>query len=125
MKTIVIDSIKQILADRIVVALILLLILSSLAYCIYVGLSLHPSDLQVAVHYTAYGQTSFYREKWYYLISFILFGLVLATAHSALVVKLYVQERRQMAILFAWLSILLIAIAWFLTRAVLGIAFPT
>lgn len=125
MKTIVVDSIKQILADRVVVALILFLILSSLAFCIYVGVSLHPSDLQVAVHYTAYGQTSFYREKWYYLISFIIFGLIIATVHSALVVKLYVQERRQMAILFAWLSILLIIIAWFLTRAVLGIAFPS
>jgi hypothetical protein len=125
MKIELINSIKQILADRVVAALILLLILSSLAYCIYVGVSLHPSDLQVAVHYTAYGQTSFYREKWYYLISFILFGLILAIVHSALIVKMHVQERRQLAILFAWLSILLVAIAWFLARAVLGIAFPT
>jgi hypothetical protein len=125
MKTIVVNSIKQIFADRIVVALTLLFILLSLVYCVYVGISLHPSDLQVAVHYTAYGETSFYREKWYYLISFILFGLVIAVSHTALIVKLFVQERRQIAILFAWLSIFLVVIMWFITRAVLGIAFPS
>lgn len=107
------------------VALILLFILMSLIYCVYVGVSLHPSDLQVAVHYTAYGETNFYREKWYYLISFILFGLVVAASHTALIVKLFVQERRQIAILFAWLSILLVVIMWFIARAVLGIAFPS
>lgn len=107
------------------VALILLFILMTLTYCVYVGVSLHPSDLQVAVHYTAYGETSFYREKWYYLISFILFGLVVAVSHTALIVKLFVQERRQIAILFAWLSIFLVVIMWFITRGVLGIAFPS
>jgi hypothetical protein len=125
MKTVVINSIKQVFADRIVVALMLLFVLMSLVYCVYVGISLHPSDLQVAVHYTAYGETSFYREKWYYLISFILFALVVAVAHVALIVKLFVQERRQIAILFAWLSIFLVVIMFLITRAVLGIAFPT
>jgi len=125
MKAVVVNSIKQIFADRIVVALIFLFILMSLAYCVYVGISLHPSDLQVAVHYTAYGETSFYREKWYYLISFIIFGLVVAASHTALIVKLFVQERRQIAILFAWLSIFLVVIMWFITRGVLGIAFPS
>ena len=113
------------LADRIVAAVILLFVLMSFVYCIYVGVSLHPSDLQVAVHYTAYGETSFYREKWYYLISFILFGLVVVSVHTVLIVKLFIQERRQIAILFAWLSIFLVVIMWFVTRAVLGIAFPS
>jgi hypothetical protein len=125
MKTVVVNSIKQVFADRIVVALIFLFILMSLVYCVYVGVSLHPSDLQVAVHYTAYGETSFYREKWYYLVSFILFGLIVAATHTALIIKLFVQERRQIAILFAWLSIFLVVIMWFITRAVLGIAFPS
>jgi hypothetical protein len=124
MKTVVFNSIKQIFADRLVVALIFLFILISIAYCIYVGVSLKPSDLQVAVHYTAYGETNFYRDKWYYLVSFIIFGIVVMSAHTALIVKLFTQERRQLAILFAWLSILLVVIAWFITRAVLGIAFP-
>lgn len=123
MKTNFITSLKLILADRLVTAMLVVFILACTAYCIYVGVSLRPSDLQVAVHYTAFGGTSFYREKWYYLISFIMFGLILGVIHSILVVKLYVQERRQMAILFAWLSFLLLLIAWIITNSVLKVAF--
>lgn len=103
--------------------MIVVLVLMGLAYCIYVGVSLRPSDLQVAVHYTAFGPTGFYREKWYYLIAFVIFGLLVAVMHSILVVKLYIQGRRQIALLFAWMSLLLIVIAFFMTRAVLKVAF--
>lgn len=123
MKTNFITSLKLILADRLVTVMLVVFILACAAYCIYVGVSLRPSDLQVAVHYTAFGGTSFYREKWYYLISFIMFGLILGVIHSILVVKLYVQERRQMAILFAWFSFLLLLIAWIITNSVLKVAF--
>lgn len=103
--------------------LLLMFVLACFSYCIYVGVSLRPSDLQVAVHYTAFGETSFYREKWYYLLSFIVFGLILAAVHSILIVKLYVQERRQIAILFTWFSFLLLLIAWIMTHSVLKVAF--
>lgn len=123
MKNNFITSLKLILSDRLIAVMLLVFILACVAYCIYVGVSLQPSDLQVAVHYTAFGGTSFYREKWYYLISFIVFGLILAVVHSILVVKLYVQERRQIAIMFAWLSYLLLFIAWMITHSVLRVAF--
>lgn len=123
MKTNFITSLKLILSDRLMTVLLLTFILSCISYCIYVGVSLRPSDLQVAVHYTAFGETSFYREKWYYLLSFIMFGLILAVIHSILIVKLYAQERRQIAILFAWFSFLLLLIAWIMTHSVLKVAF--
>jgi hypothetical protein len=123
MKLNLINSIKPILADRLMAILMILLILICLAYCVYVGVSLRPSDLQVAVHYSAYGETSFYRDKWYYLITFIVFGIMLAVMHTALVAKIYLQGHRQLALLFAWLSLLLIVIAWFMTWAVLKVAF--
>jgi hypothetical protein len=123
MKTNFLTYVKTILTDRLATALIILLVVLCLAYCVYVGVSLRPSDLQVAVHYTAFGGTSFYREKWYYLISFIVFGALVAVMHTVLIVKLYVQGRRQVALLFAWLSILLIAIAWLITWSILKVAF--
>ena len=86
------------LADRLMTALVVVLILLAAGYCVYVGLSLRPSDLQVAVHYTAFGGTSFYRDKWYYLINFIAIGAIIGAAHTALIVKLYTQGRRQMAL---------------------------
>lgn len=123
MKSNIITSLKLILADRLITVLLLIYVIACLVYSIYVGISLRPSDLQVAVHYTAFGETSFYREKWYYLISFIFFGLMLAAVHSALIIKLYVQERRQIALLFCGFSFLMLIIAWALTRSVLNVAF--
>jgi hypothetical protein len=123
MKLNLINSIKPILADRLMAVLIILLVLICLAYCIYVGVSLRPSDLQVAVHYSAYGETTFYRDKWYYLITFIAFGVLQAVMHTALIAKIYLQGRRQLALLFAWLSLFLVVITWFMTWAVLKVAF--
>jgi hypothetical protein len=123
MKTQLLTSLKQIAADRLMVVLLSVFILACLAYCLYVGVSLRPSDLQVAVHYSAFGETRFYREKWYYLLSFIMFGLILAIVHTSLIVKMYVQERRQLALLFTYLSFLILLIAWILTHSVLKVAF--
>lgn len=119
----VLTSVKAVLADRLITALAVVLVLLAAGYCVYVGLSLRPSDLQVAVHYTSFGGTSFYRDKWYYLINFIVIGALVGIMHTALIIKLYIQGRRQIALLFAWLSLLVMVIAFFLTRAVLNIAF--
>lgn len=123
MKTNLFNSIKPILSDRLMTALIIVFIIFCLAYSVYVGASLRPSDLQVAVHYTAFGETSFYREKWYYLVSFILFGVIVAATHTALIAKLYLQGRREIALAFVWLSLLIVIIAWFIAWSVLKVAF--
>lgn len=123
MKNNLIATIKLILADRLLTSMVAVLILLCLGYCTYVGVSLRPSDLQVAVHYTAFGTSGFYREKWYYLITFIVFGVLVGAIHTALVVKLHMQGRRQIAFMFAWMSILLMIIAFFMTQSVLKVAF--
>lgn len=123
MKTTIISSLKLLLSDRLLTFLTILLVLVCAAYCIYVGVSLRPSDLQVAVHYSAFGGTGFYRDKWYYLVSFIIFGSLIAIVHSILTVKLYVQGRRQIALLFISFGLLLIIIAWFITWSILKVAF--
>ena len=123
MKTNTINYIKTILSDRVMAALIVIFIIACLVYCVFVGISLRPSDLQVATHYTAFGDATFYREKWYYFINFIAFGLLLMIAHTILGMKLYIQGRRQIALFFMGFSLLLVIIAWFLTRAILRVAF--
>jgi hypothetical protein len=123
MKTDFINTAKMILSDRLMTVLIILFVILCAAYCVYVGISLRPSDLQVAVHYTAYGETSFYRDKWYYLITFIVFGVTMAIMHTVLTAKAYAQGRRQMALLFLGLSYFLVLIAWFITWSILKVAF--
>jgi hypothetical protein len=123
MKTEFINTTKMILTDRLTTVLTIVFILLCAAYCVYVGASLHPSDLQVAVHYTAYGETNFYRDKWYYLITFIVFGIIIAVVHTMLMAKIYTQGRRQMALLFLGISYLLVIVTWFITWSILKVAF--
>lgn len=122
MKNNFITAVKLIIADRAVAVWLAVFLLGCLAYCIYVAASLHPNDLQVAVHYTAFGGTNFYREKWYYLLSFIVFGITFAAIHTGIVMKLYTQQRRQIALVFISLSFFMLLMAWIVTWSVLRIA---
>jgi len=117
------EPLKQFLEDRLLATLAIALAVLAIVYSIYVGVSLQPSDLQVAVHYTAFGDTNFYRDKWYYLATFIGFGLIFAIAHPILAVKLFMQDRRDIALIFLIISLFLLVVAWFLTSAILGVAF--
>src|SRR5665648_490129 len=94
-----------------------------LAYVLYVAFSLQPVSLQVATHYSAFGETHFYRNKWYYLISFAVFGVMVAVAHISIMVKLISLQMRPLGIAFGWLSILTLIIAAVIAHSVLDIAF--
>lgn len=102
-----------------------LVVISALTilYVLYVVLSLRPTDVQVATHYSAFGDTHYYRNKWQYILSFIGFGLVFASIHIAIILKLLKEDFRPLAIAFAWLSLILLAIAFIFTHSVLSIAF--
>jgi len=117
------DLIKSYFRDRTIVGLTAVLCLTAVAYIVYVALALEPSDLQVAVRYTAFGDTHFYRDKWYYLLSFVLFSVTLTGLHIALAIKLYGRQQRQLAILLLFLTMFLFIIGWIVTRSVLRIAF--
>lgn len=122
MKQTIETLVKRVITDRPFMVLVVVFLAVCLAYCVYVAFSIHPSDLQMAVHYTAFGETGYYREKWQYLISFLLFGIVMAIAHTMIAVKLYNEDRRSFAVGFMWFSFILLAISWVLTWSVLKIA---
>ena len=123
MKHIITTSLKQILADRAMAFLCLGLVVAGIIYIAYVAFSLNPSDLQLATRYTAYGETHFYRNKWYYLVTFIAFGALFIVAHIGMIVKLYLNDLRQLAFAFAWLSAVMLVLAFVYTYSVLGIAY--
>ena len=98
-------------------------LLGSISYIIYVALNLSASDLQLAVRYTAYGDTNFYRDQWWYLFSFVAFGVLFLIAHIGMTAKLVATEQRQLAFAFAWLSVIVLVLMFAYTYAVLGIAY--
>ena len=99
------------------------IIFIALAYMAYVILSLRPTDVQVAMHYSAFGETHYYRNKWYYLLSFVAFGLVVVSLHLAILFKLIREDFRSLAVGFAWLTIILLGLACIFAHSVLSIAF--
>lgn len=123
MKHIIQSTIKQVTADRPMTLLSLAVLLGGIGYIVYVAFSLSPSDLQLATRYTSYGETHFYREKWWYLLSFIGFGLLFMAAHVGMMAKLFTIGLKQLAYAFAWLSIVVLVLMFVYTYSVLSIAY--
>lgn len=123
MKNTIQTASTQVFSDRKLLSLLAVLLIGSIGYIIYVGLSLSASDLQLATRYTAFGETHVYRSKWYYLLNFIAIGLVFLIVHIGMTVKLYTSEMKQMAYAFAWLSLLVLGLLVYYTYQVLGIAY--
>lgn len=123
MKTRFFSAIKPILADRQLLGFLIAIAGFSLLYVLYVVLSLRPTDVQVATHYSAFGDTHYYRNKWYYMFSFVVFGFVFASVHIGIILKLIKEDFRPLAIAFAWLSLMLLIVAFILTHSILSIAF--
>lgn len=124
MNTIIKESFKKLLADRYLLILISSMLLLSFILSIVVGFSVHPSELQLVSHYSAYGVMHLYRDQWYYLISFIAFGPVVAILHAIISIKLLVIRDRSLALVFAWLGIGVIIIGSIISLAVLNVWTP-
>lgn len=110
--------------DRYTTILASVVFLLVISFCIYTGLHIHTSEIQIVTHYTAFGVTNFYHDRWYYLLSFVAFGIIVAIAHIILMAKLYTEKNRVFALAFGWLTVALIVIAWIIIAAILRVAFP-
>lgn len=122
MKNHFISAVRTIIHDRYLTVLLGTFFLLSLIIVVFIGFSIKPSELQVVVHYSSYGATNFYRDKWYYLITFAVSVLIFALIHGVLTYKLLQAKGRAAAIAFTWLGIVISVIAAILFYQVLKIA---
>ena len=122
MKQQIITSVKDILQDRYLTVLLGVFFLLSIMLLVYLATAIHPTELQVVVHYTGFGPTNFYRDRWYYLLTFCVFIILMAVVHALLAYRIYNAKGRDLAIAFVWLSILIVVISAALFRQVLSIA---
>ena len=121
MKKIIKDSLDLLLADRYLLTLSGALALLAISFAIYIALNVHPSELQLVSHCSAFGVTHLYRDQWYYLLTFGIFGLFAAALHIIIAVKLLAIKGHSLAILFAWLGIAIVILAWTTAYAVINI----
>ena len=114
---------KQLISDRPLMFLTIGFIASLVVYCVYVGFSVSATDLQIATRYSAFGETQYYRNKWYYLLNFIGLAVLMAVVHTGLIAKLRSRDMRPQAFGFGFLSLILVMILFLLTHSVLSIAY--
>lgn len=118
------QPIKELLTNRYLTTLSIILVLLSVGLIIYIAATVHPSDLQLVTHYTAFGVTHLYRDQWFYLLSFIGFAVMVAFFHIAIAIKLYVAKGHPLAIMFAWLGIGIVIFAWVTAISIINVWSP-
>jgi len=124
MKEIIKQSLKQLIADRYLLVLVSIMLLLALILSIAIGLSIHPSELQLVSHYSTFGITHLYRDQWFYLLVFVIFELAVAVLHAIITVKLLITKGRPLAAMFAWFGISIILLGWVMSLAVLNVWVP-
>ncbi len=105
MKETIKKSLKILIADRYLLAIISFMIILAIGLSIFIGLSIHPSDRQLVSHYSAFGITHFYFDQWFYLLTFVAFEVVAAVLHSIISFKLLITKGRSLAVMNAWFGV--------------------
>lgn len=115
---------KELITNRYLTVLSIVTVVLALAYVAYILITVRPSELQLVTHYTAYGVTHLYRDQWFYLLGFAVFGLFVAFFHIALAIKLFMTKGHPLAIMFAWLGIGVIILAWVTSFSIINVWSP-
>ena len=124
LKTNFVQSIKELVTNRYLTTLSIILVLLAAAFILYIFLTVHPSDLQLVTHYTAFGVTHLYRDQWVYLLTFVGFAVLVTFFHIAMAIKIYVTKGHPLAIMFLWLGIGMIVFAWITAISIINVWSP-
>lgn len=120
-KQAIIASFKHLASDRTLLTLLISLIVSTVVYSLIIGFSIQASDVTVYTRYSAFGEAHFYKSHWQYLLTFIIFGVVVLVGHASLMAKLHDMGRRQTAMVVAWAGIALLLIACMYATGVMSL----
>ena len=123
-KTNFIQSIKQLLTNRYLTILSGVTIFLALSLIIFILVRVHPSDLQLVTHYTAFGVTHLYRDQWFYLLNFIGFAVIVAFVNIAITIRIYLLTGHPLAVLFAWFGIGLLVFTWIVALSIINVWSP-
>lgn len=124
MKTIIKSALGDLVRNKYLTILAVLTVVIAAAYIVYILFTVRPSELQLVTHYTAYGVTHLYRDQWFYLLTFGLFGVIAAIFHISVAIKMNMVKGGSMAILFAWMGIGVIILAWVMSASIINVWSP-
>lgn len=115
------ETVSTALHDRTLIILTAASTLIALTIILSVVVQVRPSDVQVPIRYTAFGEAILYTDQWYYLLSFLGAGLVIL-AQPLITLKLLQERGREFAIGFASVTNVVATLGLLLTLAVLRTA---
>ena len=101
--------------------LLIVIALGVIALILTTILRVQPSDIQVPVRFTGYGQSNIDRDLWYANLSYAAFGVLLAAINGYLAIKLHAMNRMLGLGLMAT-TIFLLAVALIIANAVFNLA---
>lgn len=109
--------------DRPAVMLLGLMAIGVIVIIVTTILRVHPSDIQVPVRFTGYGQSNIDRALWYTQLSYGLFGVLLLAVNGFLAIKIHTVSRLLGLGLMA-MSVFLLVLALIISNAIFNLA-PT
>jgi hypothetical protein len=115
---------QELTTNRYLTVLSVITVVLAIVYLAYILITVRPSELQLVTHYTAYGVTHLYRDQWFYLLSFAAFGILVAFLHIAIAIKIFMTKGHPLAIMFAWLGIGVIILAWVTSFSIINVWSP-
>ncbi len=124
LKNTITQSLKELITNRYLTVLSAVLLLLTVAFVIYIAVTVRPSELQLVTHYTAYGVTHLYRDQWFYLLAFAGFAILVAIMHITIALKIFLTKGHPLAIMFAWMGIGIIVFAWLTSFSIINVWSP-
>jgi len=104
------QMLKTTLSDRTYLAVIVGMVVMALVATLYIILTVETRDIQVTTRFASFGETNYYKGKWYELYQFALLAIAIAGAHSALMLKFRALNHRNFGIVFGLATMLIILV---------------
>ena len=90
-------------------------------FMIYGFSHIRSEDATIWTRYSGFGQTHYYREKWFYFYNWVILALVVTCVHGLGSLKLLGHGKRHLAIATILLGILVIVIAYLIASNVFAL----
>jgi hypothetical protein len=104
-------KLKSLLSDRKYLFALIGLGIALLVILVITIIYVRPGELRVPVRYSRFDSKNYSLEQWFYLLNFLVFGIVVFLAHLGISAKLYQERGREFALGFVYAGTVLLAIA--------------
>ncbi|MCL2280980.1 hypothetical protein FWC31_03835 [Candidatus Saccharibacteria bacterium] len=116
------NTLREAAKSRTFVALWVLMLVQVVVLVILISMNVYSRQLQIPIRFDAFSIEKYFRDQWFYLFNFIIFGVMVFFLNGLISLKILDIKGRQLALSFLWVTIVILFIATVLMAAILKIA---